>query len=193
MKMICFILITLLFQSCKTINVLEFNNYNYYYFKIDKINPPEGFIYHDKKNSFFKIRKARYNYDRSYTKKQFNLVLKKDTMRILCPFIDDSNFYIKNLFFKKGTYYLDISKDLEKINGSNMKAPKQLNSMVFEKYYNLNHTYLPDCKEIQRKDLLFKDLLFHVIDFKDTKSVNLIPMSVERFWDYKFWPKINKE
>lgn len=188
-----FSFISLLFQSCKSISVLESYNYNYYIFNTAEIKPLTSIEYKKGKFLLSKTRKANYNFDAYFYKKQFDIVKDKDTMYIHCFCIDETNIYFKDLKFKKGSYFLDIQKKLIDVNGSDLKVPKKVKSIIFIDYLTLNPNPASTRNKIKRKDILLNDIKFKVLDFSDTLNIKLTSISKDKFWDNNFMPKNIKE
>lgn len=103
-------------------------------------------------------RYGKYNY--TFIKNE------QDTMNIRCFCRQEYNIYIKNLEFKKGHYELKFEMPKNKILGSDIETPIDLQKILFK------NTYVPDEKPIQ-KDKYFKDLKFVEINLKDTVNVKL--------------------
>jgi len=125
-----------------------------------------------------------YPWDDWYRKRVFYFTQECDTM-IVCIYENPyTNYYIKDLEFKKGTYYLKSNYYTEfDIKGSDIKTSKYMQNMLFKDYYTDSHAAIP-----KAEDIFFKDLKFYVIDFSDTINVKLLPISEKEFWDRDFNP-----
>src|SRR5690554_3680018 len=96
--------ILIVFNSCKTIKVIESHHYTYYLLNTNKFNSPytHPIIYNKGNLLLLNKRKARYNFNSHYIKKQLDFVKEKDTMSIFCLCGQSDNYFLKNLHFKKG-------------------------------------------------------------------------------------------
>jgi hypothetical protein len=103
-------------------------------------------------------------------------------MDIICNHCGSAgtNYYFKNLEFKKGSYELRIEytkkyntkekrfeKDIKYIFGKEIHTSKEVQNILFK---NANYEILRNPKYL---DLYFKDLKFIEIDLKDTINVKL--------------------
>ncbi|MCD0476060.1 hypothetical protein LPB87_16805 [Flavobacterium sp. EDS] len=177
-----FSFISFLFYSCKPLSVPKSYDYNYYIFNTATIKSFAPIVYNKNKNLLLKTDKAKYNFDPSFYKKQFDFIKNKDTMNIYCFCLDANNYYFKDLEFKKGSYFLNIQKKLTEIKGGDLIVSKKIKSIIFKDYYKNNDN-------IQQKDLLLNNMTFNVIDFSDSLNIQLVPMSFDEFRDNRFLPK----
>lgn len=177
-----FSFISFLFYSCKPLSVSESYDYNYYAFNTTGIKSSVSTIYKKNKGVLLKIDKARYNFDSSFYKKEFDFIKNKDTMNIYCFCFDATHYYFKDLEFKKGSYFLNIKKKLTEIKGSDLIVSKRVKAIIFKDYYKNNNN-------IQQKDLLLNSMSFEVIDFSDALNIQLVPMELNDFRDNRFLPK----
>ena len=129
-----------------------------------------------------------YPWDDWYRKRVFYFTQECDTMTV-CIYLEPyNNYYIKDLEFKKGTYFLkpNYYSEFYQINGSDIKTSKYMQNILFKDYVKKIYPTIT-----KYEDRYFKDLKFTVIDFSDTINVKLLPISEEEFWDRDF--NINKE
>jgi hypothetical protein len=118
-----------------------------------------------------------------YPKNQFLFVNENDTMVVYTYLFTSDNYYIKDLEFKKGSYFLkinDYKKLYRRIAGSDSKTPKKLQTTLFKEEYSY----------YDKKNIYFKDFAFKVIDLTDTSNIQLVPMSGSEFWSGDFKIKI---
>jgi hypothetical protein len=139
-------------------------------------------------------------------KSSFVFAKENDTMTVLTYLPYLSNYYIKDLEFKKGSYFLKVSnhKKLEEVNGLDIETQDYMQNILLKKdLFGLDETLL---FKKDRFDVNFKDLKFTVIDLRDTLNIQLEPMSrkdfndinyystnVEGFWDAYLKIKVNNE
>jgi hypothetical protein len=134
--------------------------------------------------NFFLIKKDCPTY--SCFKKFFFFINGNDTMTVYTYLLPNSSYYIKDLEFKKGSYFLKINdyKKLTWTTGCHSKTPKKLHNILFKDYRSVRN-YMD-----KEKNIYFKDFEFKVIDLTDISNIQLVPMSKQEFWDDKFKIKI---
>lgn len=177
-----FVLILFLFNGCSPLTIPKSYDYNYYVFNTTEIKSSSSIIYNKKRSLLLKTDKAKYNFDPSFYKKQFDFVKNKDTMSIYCFCLDANHYYFKDLEFKKGFYFLNNQKTLTEIKGSDLAVSKKVKTIIFKDYYRNNDN-------IKEKDLLLNNMTFNVIDFSDVLNTQLVPMRLDDFMDNRFLPK----
>jgi len=194
-QLVLFCSILFLFNGCNSIKVLKSYNYTYYILNTDRIaySVNSSIIYNDANFLLISKIKARYNYDSHYIKKQLSFIKEKDTMNIHCLCGQGSNYYLKDLQFKKGDYFLSFDYErVKEVKGSQLNASTKLQNILFEGYKNISSTSTPR-QDVIREDVYFRNLIFKIIDFSNTTSVKLEPMKKEEFWDNGFLPKQSNE
>ena len=196
MKTLKYIKIFLLLSlfSCKTEQfIIDYKNYDilfmqFYETDVKSIN-----------NNFYQknhILITGIDYSRDFNpryKSQILLTKKKDTMKVTCQCPERYNYYFKNMKFKKGEYVLQYKtsfqglfheKNIFEIEGKNIETSKLIQGILFR-----NILISDSVTGYRRKDFLFKNLKFRVIDFSDTVNVKLTPIKKEKFWDNNFNPE----
>jgi hypothetical protein len=182
---------TMISVSSDTVSIENENGY-YYLFTFKKTEkeiisifdrPYTGkdeILFYNK--NFFLIEKNDLFYSRF--KKFFFFINGNDTMAVYTYLSPNSNYYIKDLEFKKGSYFLKINdyRELRWITGSDSKTPKKLHNILFKDYRNAHWNEV--------KEIYFRDLNFTSIDLTDTSNIQLVPMSKKEFWDDEFKIKI---
>lgn len=190
-RLILYFSIIVTFLGCIPIRVMYSYKYNYYI--IDNLTSKSYSENSYKLDNYLliKVRKAKYNFDTDFLKKEISIVNSKDTMRIYGFFDNHNNYYFNQLNFKKGDYFagnfVAITKNSTKINGSDLNLSKKNNRIIFEDYNTLPKSRNP------KEDKLLKDLKFILIDFSDTINYKLQPITKEEFWDNNFLPKSPNE
>lgn len=201
-----------LLQSCKTIpigdSISKSIKSSYYVFNFDKrgvtpgVTPIDSIVYHNKNLLVLSKRNAHYNYDPGFFKKEFYFIKKKDTMIVFCECGPSTNYYFKEIDFRKGSYIIKsdsshynihIPNIFQEVKGADIKAHKKVQKILFKEYLLLSRNPGLNKKELIRKDVFFEDLKFNVIDLSDTVDVKLEPMSKKEFWDNQFFPKTVKK
>lgn len=179
------------FLGCSPIRVMYSYKYNYYI--IDNLSSKSNSENSIKLDNYLliKVRKAKYNFDTDFLKKEISIVNRKDTMRIYGFFNNHNNYYIKGLNFKRGNYFLGDfitnTKELTEIYGKELNLSKKNSKIIFEDYNTLAISGNP------KVDKQLKDLKFILIDFSDTTNFRLQPITREEFWDNSFLPKSSIE
>ena len=167
------------------------NDYYIFHFKNKKtsINSLYRYLFTNKNTCLLYMPHGAYPWDNFYAKRIFSFVQKNDTMTVCAYLPPYRNYYIKNLEFKNGTYFLNIQHDyaeLEKVTGCNIKTPKYLQNILFKDY--VKNIYPTSTKY---EDKYFKYLKFIVIDFIDV-NVKLESIKKEEFWDRSFSTELGK-
>lgn len=173
-------------------SIAESYNNDYYIFhfknKETRINPLYRDLFTNKNICLLYMPYGAYPWEDFYAKKKFSFIQENDTMTVCIFLYPYCNYYLKDLEFKKGTYFLNIRQydytELEKLRGCNIETPEYLQNILFKDYNE--DVYNPS---IKRQDTYFKDLKFIVIDFTDTLNVKLEPIDEEKFWDNHYLQK----
>jgi hypothetical protein len=194
-QLVLFSSILFLLNGCNSIKVLKSYNYTYYILNTDRIaySVNSSNICNDANFLIISKIKAIYNYDPHYYKKQLSFIKEKDTMNIYCLCGQGSNYYLKDLQFKKGDYFLSFNYErIKEVKGSQLNSSTKLQNILFEDYKKISSASNPR-QDVIRDDVYFRNLIFKIIDFSNTTSVKLESIKKEEFWDNSFLPKINNE
>lgn len=142
-----------------------------------------------KKKNFFLVTQQWIGVDYPRIKKELGFVKNKDTMKLYCFCRELNNYYLKDLKFKKGEYFVNLPKKINWVKGSDIPTDKSFQNIQFKRTYHIN----PIQRTSSIEDLYFKDMYFQVIDFSDTLNVKLKNIDEKEFWNNSFFPRINNE
>nr|WP_315239265.1 hypothetical protein [uncultured Flavobacterium sp.] len=133
------------------------------------------------KNKFVIFKQRWQNIGYGYGEKYYNFInSKKDTMNIKCFCPQETNYFFKNLEFRKGKFELSFAfpkkqneqtkkyeSQINYILGNQIKTPQEVQSVLFKNSYVWWET------KGEFKNIFFKDLKFVEIDLNDSTNVKL--------------------
>lgn len=181
------IIMLLILVACKSEQlIMDAQHENVFGTQFTDSNPVQLYVPNFKNKSVIITTHSQSGFMTYRLKLTTNFSKEKDTMTLLCFCEENHNFFVKNVEFKKGTYFIKPTNGSTRIIknstipiqlGSQINTPEAIQNMLFKGVFKIGQG---------TNDIQFKDIEFKVLDLADTNKVKLVPMIKEEFWDNSF-------